>query len=283
MVYLFISILFSVSVGILFKLIKARTTINIFLIAVNYLCAIAATWIFFRPQIQLRAIPFNIYNVSLSILLPLVFILLSLSIRYSGIIKTDIAQRISLVIPIACSYWVFNETIPILRWLGIVIGFIAMFFILNKAQHSSEKNAVFLLLVFLGYGIIDVLFKMVALQKSIPYTTALFYIFCGSFMVAAAITLFSFIKNKIVITTGTFFYGLLLGLFNFLNIYFYLKAHQYFSENPTTVFATMNFGVILLGTLAGAIYFKEKLSSKNILGLIMAVIAILLVVVSQLD
>jgi drug/metabolite transporter (DMT)-like permease len=283
MVYLFISILFSVSVGILFKLIKARTTINIFLIAVNYLCAIAATWIFFRPQIQLRAIPFNIYNVSLSILLPLVFILLSLSIRYSGIIKTDIAQRISLVIPIACSYWVFNETIPLLRWLGIVIGFIAMFFILNKAQRSHEKNAVFLLLVFLGYGIIDVLFKMVALQKSIPYTTALFYIFCGSFVVAAAITLLSFIKNKIVITTGTFFYGLLLGLFNFLNIYFYLKAHQYFSENPTTVFATMNFGVILLGTLAGAIYFKEKLSFKNILGLIMAVIAILLVVVSQLD
>jgi drug/metabolite transporter (DMT)-like permease len=124
---------------------------------------------------------------------------------------------------------------------------------------------------------------MVALQKSIPYTTALFYIFCGSFMVAAVITLFSMIKNKIEITGGTFFYGLLLGLFNFLNIYFYLEAHQYFSENPTTVFATMNFGVILLGTLAGAIYFKEKLSSKNIFGLIMAVIAILLVVVSQLD
>jgi len=202
MVYLFVSILFSVSVGILFKFIKARTTINIFLIAVNYLCAIAATWIFFRPQIQLRAIPFNIYNLSLSILLPLVFILLSLSIRYSGIMKTDIAQRISLVIPIACSYWVFNETIPILRWLGIVIGFIAMFFILNKAQHSPEKNALYLLLVFFGYGIIDVLFKMVALQKSVPYTTALFYIFCGSFIVAAAITLFAFVKNKIVITTG---------------------------------------------------------------------------------
>jgi drug/metabolite transporter (DMT)-like permease len=283
MVYLFVSILFSVSVGILFKFIKARTTINIFLIAVNYLCAIAATWIFFRPQIQLSAIPFNIYNISLSVLLPLVFILLSLSIRYSGIIKTDIAQRISLVIPIACSYWIFNETIPLLRWLGIAIGLIAMFFILNKTQHSREKNAVFLLLVFLGYGLIDVLFKMVALQKSVPYTTSLFYIFCGSFIVAAAITLFSLFKNKIVITRSAFFYGLLLGLFNFLNIYFYLKAHQYFSENPTTVFATMNFGVILLGTLAGAIYFKEKLSSKNIFGLIMAVIAVLLIVVSQLE
>jgi drug/metabolite transporter (DMT)-like permease len=44
----------------------------------------------------------------------------------------------------------------------------------------------------------------------------------------------------------------------------------------------MNFGVILLGTLIGAIYFKEKLSGKNILGLVLAVIAIVFVVLSQL-
>jgi drug/metabolite transporter (DMT)-like permease len=73
----------------------------------------------------------------------------------------------------------------------------------------------------------------------------------------------------------------LLGLFNFLNIYFYLKAHQSFAKTPTTVFATMNFGVILLGTLVGAFYFKEKLSGKNILGLVLAVIAIIFVVLSQ--
>lgn len=283
MIYLFISILSSVSVGVLFKFIKARTTINIFLIAVNYLCAIAATWIFFRPEINFSSIPVNVYSLSLSVLLPSVFILISLSIRYSGIIKTDIAQRISLVVPIACSYWIFNEIIPLLRWIGIGIGFVALLFILSKGEHSHEKNIVYLFLVFAGYGIIDVLFKMVALQKSIPYTTVLFYIFCGSFIVAATITAFSAVRHKISFTTSAFFYGLLLGIFNFLNIYFYLKAHQYFSKNPTTVFATMNFGVILFGTLAGATYFKEKLSSKNIFGLVMAVIAILLVVISQLS
>jgi hypothetical protein len=35
--------------------------------------------------------------------------------------------------------------------------------------------------------------------------------------------------------------------FNFGNILFYLKAHQAFADNPSTVFAAMNMGVIILG------------------------------------
>jgi drug/metabolite transporter (DMT)-like permease len=282
MVNLIISILCSVSVGVLFKYIKAKTSINIFLITINYLFAIVATYACFRPEIHFSNVALNPYTISLSILLPLVFILLSLSIRHSGIIKTDIAQRISLVIPIACSYWIFNELIPTSRWIGIITGFVALFFILNKREQSNGSNPVYLLLVFLGYGIIDVLFKQIALQKAIPYTVALFYIFCGCFIFATVITIISFFKKKFFIQKNAVFYGLLLGLFNFLNIYFYLKAHQSFAKNPTTVFATMNFGVILLGSLIGAFYFKEKLTKKNIAGLVMAVIAITLVVLSQM-
>ena len=282
MISLIISILCSVSVGVLFKYIKAKTQVNIFLITINYLCAIFATYICFRPEIDFSHVAYNSYTISLSVLLPLVFILLSLSIHHSGIIKTDIAQRISLVIPVACSYWIFNETIPAFRWIGIITGFIALFFILNKGRSSNRTNPVYLVFVFLGYGIIDVLFKEVALQRSIPYTIALFYIFCGCFIFASLITVLSFLKKKLIIQKSTVFYGLLLGLFNFLNIYFYLKAHQAFAKNPTTVFAGMNFGVILVGTLIGAFYFKEKLSKKNMLGLVLAVIAIILVVLSQL-
>src|SRR3546814_6848946 len=53
--------------------------------------------------------------------------------------------------------------------------------------------------------------------------------------------------------------GLALGLLNFGNIYFYIRAHQVFPENPTLVFSAMNIGVISLGTLVGAGLFKEKL------------------------
>ena len=281
MIYLIISILCSVSVGVLFKQIKAKTSVNIFLITINYLCAIIATYVCFYRVIDFSEVALNQYTLSLSVLLPFVFILLSLSIQYSGIIKTDIAQRISLVIPIACSYWLFQESIAGIKWIGIITGFIALFFILNKGKGHQGNNSVYLLLVFFGYGIIDVLFKLVALQKTTPYISALFYIFCGSFIVASLVTAVSYSQKKLIIHKSHIVYGIILGILNFFNIFFYLKAHQYFAENPTTVFATMNFGVILLGTLIGAIYFKEKLSKKNIIGLVLAVIAILFVVLSQ--
>lgn len=281
MIYLIISIFCSVSVGVLFKFIKAKTSINIFLITINYLFALIATYVCFNPQINLNQVPYNNFTIALSILLPLVFILLTLSIQHSGIVKTDIAQRISLVIPIACSYWIFNETISDFKWIGLVTGFISLFFILSKSNKSIQNNSIYLVLVFLGYGIIDVLFKQIALQKNVPYTTALFYIFCGSFIFSSFITVVSIFKKKISIQKSTVFYGILLGLLNFLNIYFYLKAHQTFAKNPTTVFASMNFGVIILGTLIGTFYFKEILSKKNIIGLLLAVIAIIFIIIAQ--
>jgi drug/metabolite transporter (DMT)-like permease len=76
-------------------------------------------------------------------------------------------------------------------------------------------------------------------------------------------------------------FGALVGLFNFGNILFYLKAHQSFAENPSTVFAGMNMGVIIIGSLTGIFVFKEKLSKMNFTGLFLALIAIVLIVMSQ--
>lgn len=59
-----------------------------------------------------------------------------------------------------------------------------------------------------------------------------------------------------------------------------MKAHQHFSSNPTIVFAGMNFGVIFLGTILGYSLFKEKLSIKNVIGLLLAACAIVLLIIS---
>ena len=49
-----------------------------------------------------------------------------------------------------------------------------------------------------------------------------------------------------------------------------------FQNNPTTVFAGMNMGVIALGTLVGAWYFKEKISRLNAVGIGLALMAVLM-------
>ena len=62
--------------------------------------------------------------------------------------------------------------------------------------------------------------------------------------------------------------GWVLGVANFSNILFYIKAHQALSKNPSIVFSAMNIGVIILGTLLGVFVFREKLSLVNKIGIV---------------
>ncbi len=282
MIFLITSILCSVSVGVFFKVLKAKSAVNINLISINYICAILATYFIFQPEIDFATIPYE-FILPLSVLLPAVFWILTYAIRHNGIIKTDIAQRISLLIPVICSYWLFNENITFIKVAGIIIGLTSVFFILNKKENRPTQNYIYLILVFLGYGIIDVLFKQIALHVQIPYTTSLFYIFCGSLIFSLIISVYTNLKTKVSFDSQTILYGTILGFLNFLNIYFYLKAHRSFAQNPITVFATMNFGVIILGTLIGRFYFNEKLTVRNIIGLFLALIAISCIVFAQMQ
>ena len=91
-----------------------------------------------------------------------------------------------------------------------------------------------------------------------------------------------FFKNE-NLSFKSLLFGGLVGVFNFGNIFFYLKAHQAFSENPSTVFAGMNMGVIVIGSLVGIFIFKEKVTKLNITGLFLALVAIVLIVASQMN
>ena len=68
--------------------------------------------------------------------------------------------------------------------------------------------------------------------------------------------------------------GLILGGLNFANILFYIRAHQYFQQDPSLVFAGMNLGVITLATIIGAFVFKEKINGLNAAGIVLAIAAI---------
>ena len=78
-------------------------------------------------------------------------------------------------------------------------------------------------------------------------------------------------------------FGGLVGIFNFGNILFYIKAHKEFAQNPSTVFAGMNMGVIMIGSIVGVFVFKEKVTKFNVAGLLLALLAIVFIVLSQLN
>jgi drug/metabolite transporter (DMT)-like permease len=282
MLFLILSIICSVSVGVIFKVAR-KYSINITqIVAANYFFALALCYFFFSPEISDVGIeaPWGIY-ISLGFLLPSIFLFLAASIKHMGIVKTDAAQRLSLFIPILAAWLIFGEKFNALKITAFGIAFPALLLILNKPSENTKNKWIYPAAVLVGFGVIDILFKQIALFTNLPYTTSLFIVFALALTIMTAVVGFEIGFKKGQLNCKNLLFGGLVGVFNFGNILFYLKAHQAFAENPSTVFAGMNMGVIIIGSLTGIFIFKEKLSKMNYAGLFLALVAIVLIVLSQ--
>lgn len=281
MYLLLFSILCSVAVSIFLKLARKQEIDVSQAIAVNYLTAISLCVVLLKPEpisVMQSSTPLWILLL-LGFLLPTVFIIMARAVHSAGIVLSDAAQRLSLVLPLLAAAVIFGEQIAGTKLLGLFLAIAALLCLTLKTSHHNPKSqhaALYLLLVWLGYGVIDILFKQ--LSKSGAQ-------FAGSLVISflmAAIVMFGYLMVKRILwSRKSLLSGLLLGVLNFGNIYFYIRAHQHFPENPSLVFAAMNIGVITLGTLVGAGFFKEKLSKVNVAGITLAITAVYVLILSR--
>ncbi|RKS92624.1 EamA-like transporter family protein [Flavobacterium limicola] len=283
MLFLILSIICSVTVGVLFKVARSYNVSQVQIVAWNYVFALIFCYLSFSPDLSaVRTLaPWGIY-VPIGILLPAIFLFLAASIKQVGIVKTDAAQRLSLFIPILAAWLLFKEDFNILKITALLVGFPALLLILAKPSQNTENKWIYPAVVLLGFGVIDILFKQIALYTSLSYTTSLFVVFGIALLIMIGAVVYDVIVTKVPLNFKNIIFGGLVGIFNFGNILFYLKAHKAFAENPSTVFAGMNMGVIVIGSLVGIFVFKEKLTKMNYVGLFLALIAIVLIVISQI-
>jgi len=279
-----LSVLCSVTVSVLLKLARRYSVNTLQMIAWNYPVAVLLSYHYLNPDLSHFSIseaPLMSY-VTLGLLLPALFAVIAGSIRYSGIVRTEVAQRLSLFIPLLAAFFIFDEHPSMTKLLGIGVGLVAIVCSIKwqkRNQHTlTSKNAWrYPLMVFLGMGIIDILFKHIAQYQAVSYKTSIFLVFILCTLVSFLyIGFLASIKREKFSLSGTL-WGLALGLFNFANILFYMKAHQALPNNPSVVFSGMNIGVIVVGAIVGLFLFKEKLSTLNKVGLLLAVISVLII------
>nr|WP_315164086.1 DMT family transporter [uncultured Flavobacterium sp.] len=282
MLYLVLSIICSVTVGVLFKIARKNIRSTTQIVASNYVFALILCYFSLQPdftELQSDA-PWMIY-AALGILLPTVFLFLVASIKHMGIVKTDAAQRLSLFIPILAAWFLFKEDFSVIKIIAFLIGFPALLLILAKPSENTKNKWEYPVVVFIGFGVIDILFKQIASYTTLPYTTSLFFVFGIAMCIMFFVVAYEIVFRKVKIYPKSILFGTLVGIVNFGNILFYLKAHKEFAQNPSTVFGGMNMGVIIIGSVVGVLVFKEKLSKWNYLGLLFALLAIVLITVSQ--
>ena len=276
---LIIAVLCSVAVSVLLKVARKRHIEIQQAIAFNYIVALSLSWFLLKPDFKgLEFTDFIAQSentpifLALGILLPSVFIIMSKAVEFAGIVRSDAAQRLSLFLPILAAFLIFHETLSQSKVVGIVLAFVGLFCLLSKPNEQSAvafRGVLALIGVWFGYGIIDILFKQVA-KSGGAFPTTLFIAFSLAACIMFIYLLFKRTQWNVASVVG----GIILGVLNFFNILFYIKAHQSFGSNPTLVFAGMNIGVICLGTITGALIFKEKISKVNWLGIVFSLCAI---------
>lgn len=269
----------SVLVSILLKYCKNKGFDALQMIASNYVVASILCYLWFKPDlvhVSISATPWWLI-VLLGIALPSIFLCLTQSLQTAGILKTEIAQRLSVVLSLLAAYFLFQEQFNQLKVLGVVLGIVAVLCILSShkngvdiaASLNAQKGSMYLFAVWVGYALVDILLK---------YTTNLGLQFAVSlnlmFICAYILTTTYLIIQKTVWNIKSLTAGLALGLLNFANIALYVKAHMLLKDSPAVVFAGMNILVVLFGVIAGLFLFKEKLNLMTALGLLLGLVGV---------
>jgi drug/metabolite transporter (DMT)-like permease len=269
----------SVIVSILLKFAKAQGFDALQMIVWNYASASVLCFLWFKPDLQHVSIintPWWLI-IALGVLLPSVFLCLAKSLQYAGIVKTEIAQRLSVVLSLLAAFFIFQEQFNTLKIIGIVLGVFAVLSLLFSHQHdktgqSSTKQAMlYLALVWFGYALIDVLLKYTT-GLGLQFAVALNLMFICAFILSLA---YIAMTTKTVGNRKNILAGMGLGLLNFANIALYVKAHMLLKDTPAIVFAGMNILVVVLGAFSGLIIFKEKLTLTTALGLTLGLASVI--------
>ncbi|MFC5527800.1 EamA/RhaT family transporter [Rhodanobacter ginsengisoli] len=279
MIFVWLSVLCSVLVSVLLKLAR-RLDVDVGqAIAWNYVVAGVLTALVLQPPLAgLRApgAPW-LALAGLGLLLPTIFLALGASVRHAGIVRSDAAQRLSLLISLLAAFVLFGERLTALKLAGIVLGLLALLCMIWRTGAAARSDGVaawlYPLLVFAGFGTIDILFKRVALA-GVPLGASLQAMFALALPLAFALPLWRHLRGRVRFNGRSALGGIALGLANFGNILFYLRGHRALPQHPALVFASMNIGVVALGALVGLLLFRERLSRLNLGGVLLALLAI---------
>ena len=279
--FLILSVLCSVAVSVLLKLAPRRGIDIAQVVTWNYLAASVLSLLLLKPSLQSLQrghVPWPAL-LGLAVALPGIFLVLARAVRQAGIVRSDVAQRLSLLLSLAAAFLLFGEPANGWKLAGLVLGLLAIVGVSARNGDTAAATPAgwrWLLAVWAGFALIDVMLKQVALA-GMPAAAALLVSFAIAFVLMLGWQVQRHASGKARLTMRNLGYGLLLGVLNFGNILFYVRAHQALPHSPATIFAGMNIGVVCLGALVGVLAFGEKTSGWNRAGLALAVVAIALI------
>ncbi|MDF2451530.1 MAG: hypothetical protein K0S26_1034 [Bacteroidota bacterium] len=284
MIFLLLSILVSTLFGIYFKVISIKN-INAFqAIIVNYSVAGILGFLTTKSAVTpLNVIhePFFLIAVSLGIVFISSLFVIAETTAKQGISVAQVANRMSVVIPICIAILFYGDSISVSKVIGIILAIVAVYLVSYKESEGKTADKfwwLFPLIIFVCSGIIDssINYAQRNLVSETNFDAFLSTIFSTAFVFGFIVLLYQLIIKKEKFQAKTIPAGIILGVINFGTMYFIIRALNANILEPSVLFPVNNLSILTLSTIISVIVFKEKLSSKNWIGIGLSLLAILI-------
>lgn len=286
---LIIASLLSALLYVILKYFQKWSIYNLHGLTFNYITA--ATFSFFsnyeENRVLLPHVPdFLPFTILIGCLFIIVFYIAALTAQKCGIAVTSIAGKMSMVVPISMSFWLYGDKITIVKVIGILLALKAV--VLSSIRKESKtENApatvskwlwILPVLLFAGSGVVDSSISISQHYFINEKNQDIFiaFLFGSAGLVGSTATIYKRYKDGVRVEIKSIGAGVFLGITNYYSLDFLIRALAAEGAESSVVFALCNVLVVLISSLFAITLFKEKLSNANFGGLVLAIISILL-------
>ncbi|MEI8110846.1 MAG: EamA/RhaT family transporter [Chitinophagia bacterium] len=213
-----------------------------------------------------------------------VFNLMAITTQRISVAVSAVANKLSFIIPVLLSVILFHESLHFIQWIGMVIALLAVAFTCfpsgNNLSIQSRFSFLFLpLLLFAGSGLLDTLMNYLQHQFIHEQNRHAYLIsgfgFAGCIGICfAAMGYYSGSRKW---NTINLLAGIALGIPNYFSIHCLVKFLSLAGNASSAGIAINNIGIVLLSALLAWVLFKQSLSKLNIIGILLAMIAIVMI------
>lgn len=208
------------------------------------------------------------------------------SLQVTSVAISNMSATVSIIIPCFVGMVFFNESITAGKIIGILIFFIAAYLII--AQNGEEKRSftmkslIACLLIFLTSGFGSISMQLFSnYSKGVSDSLFMLYSYIFNSLILFAFILILIKKQNADEASETTVLSkrlLWLGVVKAVTLFFIQQTNVVLANQiPAAVlFPVLQSGALIMGAIVGWLIFKEKLSVKNIIGIALAIGALVL-------
>jgi drug/metabolite transporter (DMT)-like permease len=284
MFYLLATILLNVVIVVIMKLFPRYGVNALQAIVVNYwTCVITGSVALGRFAISAESTqqPWFWWAVMMGAGFIAVFNLIAFCTKVDGITITTIANKLSLAIPVIFSVLLYHDGMNASKLAGILIAFPAVYLTASTQREHVKGSLLWPVLLFFLSGLLDTLVKYVQVYK-LPADAGVqavytIHVFCTAAVAGTLLCLVLITTGKMKLAWKNVVAGICLGIPNYFSIYLFIRLLASGFMQSSAAIPVLNTSILLCSSLVAIVFFREKLTVKRAIGLVMALAAILLI------